>query len=348
MNRETLNRYVAEGLVREQKHPTLPLSIFNYAECVQYDKRWDEVTLQCRGLVMSGDRVVARPFRKFFNDTEHAEGEIPWHLPCEVTEKMDGSLLILFHFEGQWHTATRGSFVSEQAIIGHDILREHYGFIDLDPAITYLFEVIYPGNRIVVDYGNRRDIVLLAMVFTETGEEYPLSQLDGKDIHWCVVRSLPPTASAKDLRALIRDDQEGYVVRFANGFRVKVKGAKYLELHRIYSGISSRLVWEHLSQERPLAEMLAILPDEFADWVKAERNELLSQYDLLSHRVEQAYLDVRKLPTRKEQALVIFQEYDDISSAVFAALDNKPVAPVLWKRLYPEHRRPARVVEMLA
>jgi len=85
------DNYVTAGLVRKQSHPTLPLEIFNYAERVQYEKLWDDVTRQCRGLVMHGDKVVARPFAKFFNDTEHAPEEIPWHLSCEVTEKMDGS-----------------------------------------------------------------------------------------------------------------------------------------------------------------------------------------------------------------------------------------------------------------
>jgi hypothetical protein len=33
-------------------------------------------------------------------------------------------------------------------------------------------------------------------------------------------------------------------------------------------------------------------------------------------------------------------DYRDVSSAVFAALDGKSVATVLWKQLYPEFRKP--------
>src|SRR4051812_10416341 len=95
----TLAKHLADGNVREQTHPTLPLRILNYSAECQYEKRWDDVTLQCRGLVMHGDEIVARPFRKFFNESEHADGEIPWHLPSRITEKLDGSLLVWFCFE---------------------------------------------------------------------------------------------------------------------------------------------------------------------------------------------------------------------------------------------------------
>lgn len=345
MDRKLLDKYVADGLVREQKHPTLPLSIFNYAERVQYERLWDDVTRQCRGLVMHGDTVVARPFAKFFNDTEHTPEEIPWHLPCEITEKMDGSLLIYFEFQGQWVAATRGSFISEQAAEGLAIINEHYGHVPFVAGYTHLFEVLYPENRIVLDYGDTRDVVLLAIVHTKTGLEVPRSNWHYECRH---VKSLPPTASLADLRALIRDDQEGYVVRFSNGFRVKVKGERYLELHKVYSGISSRLVWENLSTGKPFDELLAIVPDEFGDWVRAEKAAMLAKFDQLNARLEEAYIAAKRLSTRKDQALMICDQYADIRGAVFAALDNKPTAEILWKQLYPEFRRPARVAALVA
>ena len=337
MDTEKLHKHVADGVVREQRHASLPLSIFNYSERCQYDRLWDDVTLQCRGLVMHGDRVVAIPFRKFFNDTEHKPEELPWHLPCEVTEKLDGSLLIVFHFDGQWHYATRGSFVSEQAERGRIIFRQKYGEHLLRAGLTYLFEVIYPQNRIVVNYQEREDVVLLGVIHTESGFEV-CSDMFPPEL--TAVRKLPPTANAQELRSIITDIEEGYVIRFENGFRVKVKGQRYIELHRIITGVSSRTIWEYLSERKSFDEMLSMVPDEFGDWVRREREEQLLAFEKLNERVESAYLESKPLPDRKSQAALILADYCDVSSAAFAALDGKPVAPILWKQLYPEFRRP--------
>ena len=85
-----LNDYVSEGLVIGQAHSTLPLAIFNYSRTCQYDRLWDDVTLNCRGLILDTEgNIIARPFPKFFNYEEHSAEEIPNEL-FEVYEKMDG------------------------------------------------------------------------------------------------------------------------------------------------------------------------------------------------------------------------------------------------------------------
>ena len=67
----TLEKYYEDGLLYKQTHPTLPLTIWNYTPKVQYENTWDEITLQCRGLVTDDNgNVVARPFKKFFNIEE--------------------------------------------------------------------------------------------------------------------------------------------------------------------------------------------------------------------------------------------------------------------------------------
>ena len=99
MKLETLEKYYNDGLLHKQTHPTLDLTIWNYSPRVQYEKLWDDVTIQCRGLVTNskGD-IVARPFKKFFNYEEHKPEDLP-NETFEVYEKMDGSLGILFYYE---------------------------------------------------------------------------------------------------------------------------------------------------------------------------------------------------------------------------------------------------------
>lgn len=169
MNEELLKEMVAQKYVNVQKHPTADLYIYNYSATCQYDQMWNEVTLACRGLIRDGQgNVVARPFKKFFNYEQVPD------LPAEnfiATEKMDGSLGILYFVGDTPFIATRGSFVSEQAQKATEILRTKYGHVVFNPEHTYLFEIVYKQNRIVVDYGDLEDLILLAVIETATGKE---------------------------------------------------------------------------------------------------------------------------------------------------------------------------------
>jgi len=146
----------AQGLITARAHPSEDLIIWNYTPQCQYAGAWDEVTLQARGLITKSDgTIVARAFRKFFNYEQH-HGDLPLE-PFKVTEKLDGSLGILFFINDTPQIATRGSFTSDQALRATKILHERYK--DFFPHLlatshyTYLFEIVYPGNRVVVDYG---------------------------------------------------------------------------------------------------------------------------------------------------------------------------------------------------
>lgn len=338
MDIELLNRHLASGMVRQHSHPTLPLRILNYSANCQYERSWDDVTLQCRGLVMHDNTIVARPFRKFFNESEHAEGEIPWHLSSRITEKLDGSLLIWFCFNGEWIAATRGSFTSEQAWVGRQLILEKHSLSDFEECWTYLFEVIYPENRIVVNYGDRREAVLLAVVEPSTGNEIT----PDADI-FNVVRSLPTTASPRELRSIIREDEEGYVVRFENGFRVKVKGERYVYLHKVLAGVSSRMVWEYMSKGDSFEALLELVPDECGDWVREQREKLQASFDKIECEANHLATTVLNMASRKEQAAYILANYRDIAPVAFAWLDGKDYAKVIWKLIYPEYARPTAV-----
>src|SRR4028119_412849 len=124
---QLLPEMLREGYVCVQRHPTAPLFIYNYTPKAQYERVWNEVTLQCRGLILDeGGKVVARPFRKFFNLEE--VDSLPAE-PFEVYEKLDGSLGILYWTGEQAFIATRGSFTSEQSRKANQILHARYGHV---------------------------------------------------------------------------------------------------------------------------------------------------------------------------------------------------------------------------
>ena len=350
---EVLNKYYEEGLVYKQVHPTLPLTIWNYSEKVQYDNLWDEITLQTRGLVTDDEgNIIARPFRKFFNDIEGR------HTPTEefdVYEKMDGSLGILFNYQGEWVMATRGSFVSEQAIKGFEILN-NYDYEKLHKNYTYLFEIIYKENRIVVQY-DYDDLILLGIIETKTGYEVDLHN-EGTDIRlknlinnlgFKVVRKFDKVKSYEPLKHFIPDSKEGYVVRFSNGDRIKIKGEEYLRLHKLMTNVSTTAVWEMLSEGRDVLELLKGVPDEFYKKVKMYVLDLRYSYLSYSEYAGKMHDKFRygkfndryPEPTKKEFAE--FLSLNDIDPKVrsicFAIWDNKNYDKIIWKYIKPEFRR---------
>jgi len=149
INVELLKQHIEDGYVISQVHPTMDLTIYNYSQFAQYESKWDEVTLMCRGLILDKDfNIVQRPFGKFFNLTEHDsefKPDIP-NLPFEVYDKMDGSLGILYwDADGVPNIASRGSFTSEQSEVATHLLHTKYkdAWSKLDKNKTYIFEIIY-------------------------------------------------------------------------------------------------------------------------------------------------------------------------------------------------------------
>lgn len=348
---EILNKYYEDGLLYKQAHPQLDLTIWNYSEKVQYESLWDDITLMGRGLVTNqeGD-IVARPFRKFFNVEEDK------HTPTEeftVYEKMDGSLGILFFYNDVWVLATRGSFTSDQAVKGFEMLK-NYEYEKLHKDYTYLFEIIYEENRIVVKY-SFEDLVLLGMIETKTGYEVDLYG-EGNDIRLKnlitnigikVVKRYDGIKDYSLLKGLIGDNEEGFVVRFSNGDRMKVKGVEYLRLHKIMTNVSTTTIWEMLSEGKDVMELLKDVPDEFYNKIRLYVSELRYQWYQYYNQLGKTYDyfrygkygDKDPEPTKKEFAEFIKDKHPIAKAIMFAMWDGKDYSKIIWKALKPEFKK---------
>jgi len=332
---ETLNKYYEDGWLIKQTHPTLPLIIWNYSQTTQYEGKWDDVTLQCRGLVTDTDgNVVARPFKKFFN---MEEGK---HTPTsefDVYEKMDGSLIIIFWYDGGWVVASRGSFTSEQAVAASKIF-----FDELDHnfsiGITYLFEFTAPWNRIVVDYGEKPNLTLLGAIRTETGEEASWDVLKGiADGANCdVVKKYDGISDYSTLKGMIGNNAEGFVIRFSNGDRMKIKGEEYLRLHKIMTEVSTKSVWEILSNGGKMEGLLKDVPDEFYSKIKEYERELLGEYNKIETVSTTRFNEFKHLNRKEYAEQVKFNKYN---SVLFSMYDGKDYSKIIWKIIQPEFRK---------
>jgi hypothetical protein len=346
----TLNYYLGQGLLEKNDHPNLPLTIWNYSRNCQYAKDWDDITMSCRGLILDQEgNVIARPFKKFFNLEEWQPELLPSFENCEIYEKMDGSLGILFYYVDEWHLATKGSFTSDQAIKGKEIL-EKYRYKYLPTDCTYLFEIIYPENRIVVDYGVEEKLVLLAAIETHDGHEYDVHAENYEDLGFEIVKKYDPVKDYVELKSLIRENQEGFVVKFRDGSRIKIKGEEYVRLHRLLTNFSNVDIWELLRDGRDIDEFLDRVPDEFDSWVRKIIKDLQYHKYGIGERAGKIhdyfrygkYGDVDPEPTKKEFAehLEFCKVEPSIRAICFAMWDKKNYDHIIWKIIRPQYQKP--------
>ena len=347
-----LNEYLEKGLVVKNDHPTLPLSIWNYSRTCQYENKWDDITKMCRGLILDKEgNVVAKAFDKFFNHEELTLGDIP-NETFEVFEKLDGSLGILFWYQGKWILASKGSFVSEQALKGKQILNQQYNVEVLPKGYTTVVEIIYPENRIVCDYGSDELLVVLSMVSNASGKELDYdSMMSFNEVSKIpVIKKYDGIKNYDTLKSLISKDREGYVIRFKNGFRMKIKGEEYVRLHRILTGFSNVDIWEYLKDGKNIDELLDRVPDEFDKWVKTTIQDL--KYGCFQLRETAGklhdgfrygkYGDVDHEPSKKEFAEFVMKQQEVLHAIMFAMWDhnNEKVDDIIWKLMKPKYSKP--------
>jgi len=353
---DQLEAAVATGDVTKRPHPTAPYFIYNYSPEVQFSKKWNDVTRTCRGLILDEDyNIIARPWEKFFNLGE-VELKFQFTDPVEVMDKADGSLGILYPLpretSGLQHYAisTRGSFSSTQAVVGTEIWSRLYAdryetvLEALDETYTFLFEIIYPSNRIVLDYGDMYDLILLGAVQQENGyylgPQHAKSLLDWKGP---VVETYNFTNISEALGAMGRKNKEGYVIR-RNNFLVKVKEPDYLDLHRLVTNCSPRTVWEQLRDGKTESEIVSAFPDEFHAMVRGFIKPLQNKFDnrfseiqagfsRAVEKVTKQFEDSPTFPSRADFARE-FKRHDD-AKFYFNLLDNRPIREVLWSSLKP-------------
>jgi T4 RnlA family RNA ligase len=343
---KVLDTYIDNSLIIANKHPEYDIWILNYSVKAQSKKFWDEYTMACRGLVIdNGGTILARPFQKFKNYEEYLPSEINWSQKFETFEKMDGSLIIVFYYKPRmlWIVASRGSFISEQCLEAQKML-DYNTYDKLDKDNTYLFEVLYPENRIVVDYGNRRELVLLTVIDTVSGHELSYDLVvESYSKYFTIVKKLKMSNFTEllEYKKSNRDNEEGAVVRFEDNFRFKMKFEEYIRLHGILTNVSNLTVWEHLKGNYDFDALLDRVPDEFYDWLKRTTKTLQSNFGEIERQALKEFVriyHVNEIVDRKLFAMEALKS--EHRSILFKLYDKKPYDDIIWKLVRPEYSKP--------
>lgn len=313
---KTLDDLTAELGIKVQRHETLPIAILNYDQIES--PKTHGVARNCRGLVLRTDthEVVGKSFDRFFNWGEVAD-EMPMFDFSDfiVQSKEDGSLVLLYNFQGQWMANTRGSFgkfkMDHQDFTWEEAFCKALNIqslndLNLDPAITYVCEFCSPYNKIVRRY--EKPVMYLLTAFKGTQE------LHHKEVDLLVREPLlRPNKyefkSIEEITDFIKVQEttdptfEGVVICDKDGRRWKCKSSTYLALHRLGSCKESLFAPKNL-----LPFILAGEGDELLTYfgeVKEHYEKLEKQINDYFTEMEKVWLECKDIQSQKDFALAI-------------------------------------------
>ena len=227
-------------------HPDLPLVGMKYS---QFDSpKTHPVVRDCRGIVLEKDtwKVVALGFRRFFNAGEDLDNfkNFNWgDFTCNSKE--DGSLALVYFYEGEWHMNTSGSFGYGECQFSEKTWRELFwesACIDtskLIKGLTYIFELCTPWNKVIRRYPEPT-VFLLSIFRNSTFEEMKPDDVDIEAQVLGVPR--PETYHFKSMEEislfLMKQEEtdktfEGVVIRDDKDERYKIKSTTYVALHHL-------------------------------------------------------------------------------------------------------------------
>ena len=272
----------------------------------------NEIVRECRGCIfyipnknVEVVKVVCYPFTKFGNYGESYVPEIDWST-ASVLEKVDGSLIKVWHHEGAWHVSTNGTIDARNAptqvkgVSFYDIFMralEKNGnpqlfFDSLDPQYTYMFELTSPETRVTIEYSDTA-IYYLGARNIATLEEVPVPWFCAtSDLSYFI--RLPKQYHLHSLESCIEAvnamgaDEEGFVVCDSHFNRVKIKSPEYLIAARIRNNNA-------ITVKRVLEAMRAGYIDDFYAYAPDYQgfiDDVLLSYKRIAQACEMWYLDI--------------------------------------------------------
>ena len=201
-----------------------------------------EIVNESRGLILDEAddfKVIRYGFYRFYNYGEPGCADIDFN-SVKITEKIDGSLVMLYYYNGMWHWSTRGCFDAKDAAVNNtektfqDIIdaalkNTTIDYDKLDTDVTYIFELVSPESRVVIYYPTA-EIYYLAARNNKTLQE--ISAFVG-----CKQPEEYLASTYEQIEKLVNEKSgakfEGVVVCDKYGHRAKIKNMLWLKLHHM-------------------------------------------------------------------------------------------------------------------
>ena len=272
--------------LRCKKYPEHNIAVLNYH---QIDSpKYDPITLECRGLVVDykNCQVLCKPFNRFFNVNEWEDDIFDYDNIIRIEEKHDGSLVNVYYYNNQWHVATRGNAFAEGYAYNIYTFRDLFHMAigcnvndfmkDMNPGITYSFELCSKYNRVIRPYGDPI-VYLIGGHITRTNDIIHPDDLDKIARKLNVKRPesyyFESIKRIRDHFSVLEPTEEGYVLIDKSLNRVKIKNPAYVDLHHLKNnGVLTPKRISEIVFKGETEEVLSYFPefaDDFKDYQEA-------------------------------------------------------------------------------
>ncbi len=238
---------------------------------------YNPIVKEARGVILdlTGEepRVVCRGFDKFGNYGEGYVDTIDWS-SAVVQEKVDGSIVKLWYDRAQWRISSNSTINAYKAVLDQSgisigsLFEQAFEAVGarvewFDPHYTYIFEIVSPYNRVVIDYGETA-LYMLGERNNETGEEIAI------DREWWSIFKHPQVYKLDSLKSCItaaaalnegeKVEHEGFVVVDKYFHRIKIKSPLYVAKHHVLTKNPSLLDLVRIYKNNEKEEFLTYFP----------------------------------------------------------------------------------------
>lgn len=246
------NKYIFEKELDHHIHS------FNFSKQAFYNKIWDEMTTQARGLFIDtkNNKIIARSYNKFFNVNERKETSLEelekrLSFPIHFYVKYNGFLGILSVNNNELFFASKSTNVGDYVEYFKHIFYQSFDDLQINEIknklikdnITFVFEIIdpindphiikYANHKIVLLDGIKNDIEFSKLSFDDLKEFASTIRIELKEQSYIVndvdefkkIYSQITNPSYK----YNENDIEGFVIEDQNNFMVKIKTNYYNE-----------------------------------------------------------------------------------------------------------------------
>lgn len=268
-----------------------------------------DIVQKCRGIILDCANdwdVVCRTYDKFFNYGEGHAAKIDWST-ARVYEKLDGSLMQLYFYDGGWHVSSSGMPCASGNIMNtdktfRDLFWKVWGSLGyrlpIDTNVCYAFEMMTPYNRVVVRHSDSKLVLHGARRLSDFKELDPIEE--ARNNGWESIKTYALSSwndvmeAAKNLDPM---DSEGFVVCDANYNRVKVKSPAYVAVAHMKDGFTTRRMLE-IVRTNENSEFLSYYP-EYTDLFY----EVKCKYDALVEEISGFYSVIKDIEHQKDFAM---------------------------------------------